>query len=102
MDAEEGRGTLQGDAAEGAVHRRDAARPRPADPGRAVLGARPVEYRGDEGRPAGGEEGRQDHPVLNAPHGYSRAPLRLHLPDRPWKGHADRRVARSEVAVRPE
>src|SRR5205814_2140791 len=91
---------VEGDAAEGAVHFNDAARPRPRDPGRAVLRARPGECPGDEGHGARFAPPGQDHPVLDAHHGAGGKAVRRAVHHRPRAEARRRSLERHQANAR--
>src|SRR5439155_1346395 len=91
---------VEGDAAEGAVHFNDAARPRPRDPGRAVLRARPGECPGDEGHGARFAPPGQDHPVLDAHHGAGGKAVRRAVYHRPRAEARRRSLERHQANAR--
>ena len=93
----QGRGALEGQPAEDPVHRRDPARPRGADHGRAVHRARPGQRSAAEGGLRRDARPGQDPDLQHAPDGDGRGAVRVDRDHRPRPRHRQRAGARREA-----
>ncbi len=94
------RDALEGHVAEGAVRRGRRLEAVAADPGRAVLRARPGQRAGPEGRGARDAAARHDGRLQHARHGDRRKDVRSHLHDLPRPQGARRHAREHPGAVR--
>ena len=97
---QEGGRALQGDAAEGPVHRDDRARSGDPDPGRGLLRPRPDQHGAHQGLPDGVSRARQDDRLLDARPRAGREAVRRDLPARPLEEDPRGELEGPEEAVR--